>query len=64
MPHHDHVTLQSNYTAESPAPIEGLPPGFDPCAQPVIAQHFYGVAVLPRQNDDGVIEVADVGEAA
>ena len=41
-----------------------LPDDFDPCTHPILARHFFGVAVLPRLDDAGELEAADVGEAA
>ena len=54
MPPHDELTGLST----------DIPLDFDPCAHPVIAQHWFGVAVLPRPDDAGALDVANVGEAA
>ena len=41
-----------------------IPPDFDPCAHPVIAQHWFGLAALPQQDDTGAFELADEDVAA
>ena len=41
----------------------GLQPGFDPQAYPILARHWFVVAVLPRDDGAGQIDTAEIETA-